>query len=268
MLDEVRKNWIFIRTYQNNPTAVGALLPSGRMLARALTGPLNRCTSPTRNVLEVGPGTGIVTQTILPLLTQTDHMDIVELEEDFIDLLNHRFRTESLFQNTRNQVAIHHMSLQDFSHNLKDRERPLSNLSPSASCDKRGSLDIRKDTTGLTDTDNRNQDRSQHEKRADRGVEPTRYDFIVSGLPLNNFTPECVEEVFDIFRQLLKPGGTLSYFEYMFFRSRRKPFSSRLQAIHTIVQKQFHDSSVQRDWVWRNVTPAWVHHLQFPSPKS
>ena len=100
MLDEVRKNWIFIRTYQNNPSAVGALLPSGRILARALTGPLNRCTSPTRNVLEVGPGTGIVTQTILPLLTQTDHMDIVELEEDFIDLLKHRFHTESLFQNT------------------------------------------------------------------------------------------------------------------------------------------------------------------------
>ena len=117
MLDEVRKNWIFIRTYQNNPTAVGALLPSGRILARALTGPLNRCTSPTRNVLEVGPGTGIVTQTILPLLTQTDHMDIVELRECYIDLLNNRYHYVSLFQNTRNQVAIHQMSLKDFSDN-------------------------------------------------------------------------------------------------------------------------------------------------------
>ena len=268
MIDEVRKNWIFIRTYQNNPTAVGALLPSGRILAKALAGPLNRCSSPIRRVLEVGPGTGIVTQTILPLLTQTDHMDIVELEEDFIDLLEHRFRTESMFQNTRNQVALHHMSLQDFFHNLKHPERILSNLTPSTSCNNRDSLDIRKDTTGSTATDNSNQDRSLLEKRANCGVEPTRYDFIISGLPLNNFTPECVEEVFHVFRQLLKPGGTLSYFEYMFFRSCRKPFNSRLQAIHTIVQKQFHESSVQRDWVWRNVTPAWVHHLQFPSPAS
>src|SRR5262245_55183806 len=40
------------------------------------------------------------------------------------------------------------------------------------------------------------------------------YDFIISGLPLNNFTGADVRSIFRTFTRLLKPGGALTYFEY------------------------------------------------------
>ena len=40
------------------------------------------------------------------------------------------------------------------------------------------------------------------------------YDLVVSGLPLNNFSVELVEQILGTFERLLKPGGTLSFFEY------------------------------------------------------
>src|SRR5262245_21756999 len=50
------------------------------------------------------------------------------------------------------------------------------------------------------------------------------YDFIVSGLPLNNFAPGQVRAAFAAFRRLLKPGGLLTYFEYILIRSLKVPF--------------------------------------------
>src|SRR5262245_2765982 len=44
------------------------------------------------------------------------------------------------------------------------------------------------------------------------------YDYMVSGLPLNNFPVPLVEEIFAAFRRLLKPEGVLSYFEYLAIR--------------------------------------------------
>lgn len=51
-----------------------------------------------------------------------------------------------------------------------------------------------------------------------------KYDFIVSGLPLNNFPPALVQEIFDTFRRLIKPGGKLAFFEYYMIRHLRRPF--------------------------------------------
>jgi len=42
------------------------------------------------------------------------------------------------------------------------------------------------------------------------------YDFIVSGLPFNNFSPAFVGRVMDAFFNFLAPGGVLSFFEYMY----------------------------------------------------
>src|SRR4051812_25942853 len=44
------------------------------------------------------------------------------------------------------------------------------------------------------------------------------YDFIVSGLPFNNFPSTLVRRIFRAYSRLLKPGGVLSYFEYVFVR--------------------------------------------------
>ena len=53
------------------------------------------------------------------------------------------------------------------------------------------------------------------------------YDFIVSGLPLNNFPVEMVRRIFRTYSRLLKPGGILTYYEYQFIRHIKSPFENR-----------------------------------------
>ena len=93
------------------------------------------------------------------------------------------------------------------------------------------------------------------------------YDCIISGLPLNNFTPEVVQAIFDRMFELLAPGGTLSYFEYMFVRGIRGSLArgaerQRLQGLEEIIGPLLRQHRVRRDWIFRNLPPAWVQHLQ------
>ena len=94
------------------------------------------------------------------------------------------------------------------------------------------------------------------------------YDYVISGLPLNNFPPQLVREIFDAYFRLLAPAGVLSYFEYMYVRSLKKSLSpkkeerQRLSALDEIIQPHLNSHRVRRDWVFANVPPAWVQHLQ------
>ena len=93
------------------------------------------------------------------------------------------------------------------------------------------------------------------------------YDFIVCGLPFNNFPPELVRQIFAAFFELLAPGGVLSYFEYMYMRPMRKAVSGRegrrqLGELETILNEYLGRYRFDRDWVFVNVPPAWVQHLR------
>lgn len=164
-------------------------------------------------MLEVGPGTGAVTRKIVKLLRPDDVFDLVELNSEFVKLLNSRFESHADYQRVAEISQIHECPLQDFA--------------------------------------------------AD---EP--YDIVISGLPLNNFSPELVREIFDAYIKLLKPTGTLSYFEYMYVRPMRrkvvgKSERQRLRDLDGILQPILKQHRVKRDTVLMNVPPAWVQHLQF-----
>jgi phospholipid N-methyltransferase len=93
------------------------------------------------------------------------------------------------------------------------------------------------------------------------------YDFIISGLPLNNFPPHTVRTVFQTFDRLLKPGGTLSYFEYFWVRQLKTPFVGererrRLFKVGRIVGRNIRKYQVRRQQVLMNVPPAIVRHLR------
>ena len=93
------------------------------------------------------------------------------------------------------------------------------------------------------------------------------YDFIISGLPLNNFPVPLVEEVFGCYFNLLKPGGVLSYFEYMYVRPMRRIVSKgderdRLANLEAIFTHHLGNHRFRRDWVFVNMPPAWVQHLK------
>jgi phospholipid N-methyltransferase len=95
----------------------------------------------------------------------------------------------------------------------------------------------------------------------------TPYDLIVSGLPLNNFPVGQVKRILRAIEQLGRPGGTLSFFEYIAVRPARAMVSGRserlrLRGIGHALGKLLDGREIRRDWIWPNIPPAWVHHVQ------
>jgi phospholipid N-methyltransferase len=98
------------------------------------------------------------------------------------------------------------------------------------------------------------------------------YDYVISGLPLNNFTVAQVREIYRCYDRLLKPGGTLSYYEYVFIRQLKSPFVDRrerrrLYRVGRVVTEYIRSYQVRRQRVFMNVPPAVVRHLRLnPTP--
>jgi phospholipid N-methyltransferase len=93
------------------------------------------------------------------------------------------------------------------------------------------------------------------------------YDYIVSGLPLNNFPVAQVREIFATYSRLLKPGGTLTYYEYTLVRQLQAPFVNRrerrrLFRVGRVVANYIRAYQVRRQRIFINVPPATVRHLR------
>ena len=100
-----------------------------------------------------------------------------------------------------------------------------------------------------------------------------KYDFIVSGLPFNSLSPGFVSDVLERYRNCLRPGGSLTYFEYLFIRRLTRPFGSReyrrrVQEIDDVVSGYIEGCQFDRDTVFLNIPPAVVRHLRFAEASS
>ena len=95
-----------------------------------------------------------------------------------------------------------------------------------------------------------------------------QFDLIISGLPLNNFSPADVHDILQAYATLLKPGGILSFFQYILIRPAKMfvsvgPERDRLKRVGEAIEGVLGDREFAREWVWVNVPPAWVHHIRF-----
>jgi phospholipid N-methyltransferase len=95
------------------------------------------------------------------------------------------------------------------------------------------------------------------------------YDIVISGLPLNNFSVADVEQILAVLERLVRPGGVLSFFEYVAIRRARAVVSNRhererLQGIGRALARLLVPYEVRRDYIWPNLPPACVHHLRWP----
>jgi phospholipid N-methyltransferase len=93
-----------------------------------------------------------------------------------------------------------------------------------------------------------------------------KYDFIISGLPFNSFPSALVKTIFQAYQRLLKPGGVLSYFEYVLVRQIQTPFVNRIERrrlykVGRVVDQYIKAFQVHRERVYMNVPPAIVRHL-------
>jgi phosphatidylethanolamine/phosphatidyl-N-methylethanolamine N-methyltransferase len=90
--DEVR----FIRSWLERPLSIGAVTPSGKILARTMA----RYVDPnsTGPVVELGPGTGPVTEALVEAGVDPSRLVLVEFNPNFCNLLRARYPEATLVQ--------------------------------------------------------------------------------------------------------------------------------------------------------------------------
>lgn len=86
----------FIRAWLDNPTTTGAVSPSGRFLARNMA----QHVDPHEEglVIELGPGTGPVTQALIKRGIAEERLVLIEFDADFCRLLERRFPRATIIQ--------------------------------------------------------------------------------------------------------------------------------------------------------------------------
>jgi len=78
----------FARTWLRSPRRVGAILPSGPSLARAITAAVSKSTG---SVLELGPGTGVFTRALVSKGIPEESLTLLESDARFARMLRTRF---------------------------------------------------------------------------------------------------------------------------------------------------------------------------------
>ncbi|GJD96016.1 class I SAM-dependent methyltransferase [Methylobacterium iners] len=90
--DEAR----FLRSWFERPLVTGAVTPSGKMLARTMASYVDpRVEGP---VVELGPGTGPVTDALIRRGIEQERLVLVEYNPDFCELLQRRFPRATIVQ--------------------------------------------------------------------------------------------------------------------------------------------------------------------------
>jgi phosphatidylethanolamine/phosphatidyl-N-methylethanolamine N-methyltransferase len=95
------------------------------------------------------------------------------------------------------------------------------------------------------------------------------YDALVSGLPLNGFPTSLVRTILAAYDRLLRPGGTLSYFEYIAVRYLQRPLADRakrrrLYKLNKWFTERIRERQFRQRAILANFPPAWVRHLRRP----
>jgi phospholipid N-methyltransferase len=207
---------LFCKEFVRSFKTTGAVLPSGRALAKALVAPLIGIPGP-RIILEAGPGTGAVTHLLLKHLAAGDQLVLCEINPQFADFLGKRFEEDPDWQPYRSQVQL-----------------------------------VREDVRQL--------------------LTAGRYDFVLSGLPLNNFSPGLVSEILSGFLTSLTSKGVHTFFEYILVREFRMRIGTqeertRMAGIHEAVRSAFVGMQWRRSAILLNVPPAWAYAVhQYLAP--
>ena len=80
---------VFFRAWLSTPLRTGANVPSSRALSEAMASAA--APDPSARIVELGPGTGTVTKALLDAGAKEENLTLIELNEDFRNLLKKRF---------------------------------------------------------------------------------------------------------------------------------------------------------------------------------
>ena len=207
----------FLARFFSKRKQIGALFPSSSALAGAMAGAVRSLSPPTSRgitVLEIGAGTGALTQGLTLALGPNDWLTCVEMDPMFARGLRRRMRK---WRTQKDRPQLPHLELYEGS---------VLQFNPLAP-----------------------------------------YDWIVCGLPLNNFSPEFIEVFARKSAQLLKPNGHFIFFEYEKIRTIKRWFAlpkerKRLVQLEALFRRWVLPRRVMTKIVWRNIPPARIHCMR------
>lgn len=82
------RHWLFFRQWMRSPLATASMVPSSRHLARAMVAHLG---PEVRRVVELGPGTGVITEALLARGIAPEQLMLVELNREMYATLVQQF---------------------------------------------------------------------------------------------------------------------------------------------------------------------------------
>lgn len=94
-----------------------------------------------------------------------------------------------------------------------------------------------------------------------------QYDIIISTLPFNNFDIDMLRSITEQYEQLIKPGGILSYVEYLLgaetktmlsWGGKKREYQERTVFIHDFRDRNLFKTTK----IYKNFPPISVHHLR------
>jgi phospholipid N-methyltransferase len=119
-------NCVFFGRFLWQPKQTGSIMPTSRIAATELIQPMLAKSGP-RNILEVGAGTGPVTEVIAEHLRPEDTFDVLELDDVLCDLLRDKFSAYK-------QLNIHCVPIEQwdpgYQYDVIISTVPLTNLTP------------------------------------------------------------------------------------------------------------------------------------------
>ncbi len=109
----LRDNYHFFQQLGTGFQEIGAIFPTGTPAARALCAELRRRRG-TKRILEVGCGTGPVTEAILGDMGPGDHLTVCDLNESFLNYVKKRFQSDDKFKEKATQVDFYQGDIAEF----------------------------------------------------------------------------------------------------------------------------------------------------------
>ena len=130
----LRTSRLFLESAAKDFKRTGAVVPSSRTLANAMSRELAwRYKSPVR-VLEVGAGTGRITEEIVRHVSLVDHVDIYEIEPKLANLIRLRIREDKAFRHVDAALRVHNKPIEKNRAapplRLRDFVSPIHKFSP------------------------------------------------------------------------------------------------------------------------------------------
>ena len=95
MTTSLADNFRFLKALVSRPKIMGAVIPSGPALARAMACQIEPAAGP---VLEIGPGTGVISEAILERGVSPSQLTLVEYDEELARHLAARFPQTRVIQ--------------------------------------------------------------------------------------------------------------------------------------------------------------------------